>query len=114
MTLDELLNNKELQQIMLWELAQDSPATRKLAAEREKDAVALFDSWQDVLANTAFDIPGFSTILLGGITYLTLRSRNVQLFCGIDLQSDEGWKRIETVIHQLFDMLQHQLGEDNE
>ena len=112
--LHELLNNQELQQIMLWELTQDSPATRELAAEREKDAVALFNSWEDELANTAFDIPAFSNILLGGITYLVLRSRHVQMFTGIDLNTDEGWQRIETVIQNLFDMLQHQLGENHE
>ncbi len=99
--LKEALKNKELQEILLWELTNKNEVTKAIAEEREAEAVELLRLLEKVVDYSKTDIPAISSILLAGIYYLVLRSRHVNVFNGIDLTTEEGWQRIEKGIEAI-------------
>lgn len=93
-----ILKSKELQEILLWELITKNSITTTIAEEREKHGLERLKKIKKSLGKTEADIAGISAIILAGIYYLTLRSREVDVFNGINLQSKHGWNRIEKSI----------------
>ena len=103
--LKEILTNKELQEIVLWELTTKNEITVQLAKKREARGVKLFNSILTKLENPKADVHAAASIILGGINYLVLRSRHVEVFNGIKLNSPKGWKRIEKSLEELIDLV---------
>ncbi len=94
--LHELKERPITQEIMRWELLEGNELTHELAKVREETANASLDFLQRKSTfppNT--DIPAVSAILVAGIVYLLLRSKATHTFFGVDLQSPDGWMRIE-------------------
>lgn len=52
-----------------------------------------------------------SAVVLGALSYLTLLAQNNRPMIGIDLRSEEGWKRIENAIEQIYGALNRQTPE---
>ena len=97
--------NTMLQQILLWELNETNPATQALAEKREAQGVSMLNELGKIVDFEKADFPAIGNLILGGIYYLVLRSRNVKEYSGINLQSDEGWERMEQAIEQIMDMV---------
>lgn len=103
--LRQLLNNKELQEILRWELHQNVPAIEQISQMREEQGLAILHEMQRFFPDQKMDLPAVASLLIGGITYLVLRSRTVNVFNGINLHSEDGWQRIENAIAQLIELL---------
>lgn len=101
--LKDILGNKELQEIALWELTASNSVTSALAQSREEQGMSILKEIQSVTGKTDVDLPGMAALILGGIYYIVLRSRQVDVFNGIDLNSPKGWKRIEKSIESLIE-----------
>lgn len=102
--LRELLQSKELQEILLWELHTKNALTDEVAENRERKAGAIIEEMRQVLDFDDVDLPAITSILAGGISYLALRSRQIETtYNGIDLNSEEGWQRIEEAIITILD-----------
>jgi AcrR family transcriptional regulator len=99
--LRRLRASPELQEIYLWELTSDNPVTRSIADQREREGTMLLSLFAKYADFSRSDIPALSAVILAGGIHLTLRARTTRLFNGIDLETAEGWKRIEQAIETL-------------
>ncbi len=90
--------DKEFQEILLWELNTKNEITTYLANEREKSGIETLKNAGKSINFKLIDVPALSSIIIGGIYYLSLRSRTTGVFNGIDLATEKGWKRIEKSI----------------
>lgn len=100
-----IIENKELQEILLWELSSTSEVATVIAAKREKSGVELLKKINKIISFKNNDIPAHTAIIIGGVYYLALRSRTATMFNGIDLSNPKGWKRIEKSISYLVNLL---------
>ena len=95
-----------LQQILIWELSADNELTTAMASQREETGRAQSEALRTFLRSrhtgNDIDIDALVALLTAGVFYLTLRSRSVEQFNAIDLQSDEGWERLASVLLPLF------------
>jgi AcrR family transcriptional regulator len=97
--LHELQKRPITQEIMRWELLERNELTEELAKVRGETAIAALDFLQqkyDFGPDT--DVPAVSAILTAGLIYLVLRSRTTDTFMEVNLQTPEGWQRIEAAI----------------
>ena len=103
--LRQILHNKELQEILLWELHHKNHVTDAVAEAREQQGKIILQEMSRVVDFNKVDFPAIANILIGGIYYLILRSRIVNMYNEIDLSTDEGWQRMENAILHLLDTL---------
>jgi AcrR family transcriptional regulator len=97
--------NELLQQILIWELSEDNDLTRAMARQREETGRAQSEALRTFLRSKGVDdkvdVDALVALITAGVFYLTLRSRTVEQFNGIDLRSDEGWERIADALPAL-------------
>lgn len=103
--LRQFLESKELQEILLWELTQKNQVTDAIAAARETQGQAVLAELKSCFQAEHIDLDAIANLLIGGIAYLVLRSRTVEMFNGINLHTGEGWQRIENALHMVLDLL---------
>lgn len=97
--IDELHQRPITQEIMRWELLEQNELTMELARVRDETAIAALNFLEQKQAfPPETDVSAVSAILVAGIVYLLLRSKATNTFFGIDLQSPEGWQRIEQAV----------------
>lgn len=94
-----LLEDETLQRIMLWGISEKKDFLRNLSDERELIGEEIFKNIDPQFLKSNTDIRAILAILVAGIYYLVLHGKtNGSLFCGIDLNTNEGQKRIEEAI----------------
>jgi AcrR family transcriptional regulator len=89
------------QEIMRWELQERNALTETLADHREKQArklIALF-------ADRGIDVEAVAALIPAGLTYLTLRSKNVDFYSGLRLKEEGDWNRLEKLVSDLVSLL---------
>ncbi|MDY3319788.1 TetR/AcrR family transcriptional regulator [Riemerella anatipestifer] len=99
-----------LQKLITWEVSEENEMLRKVADRREQLGEQLFSLIDEKFAKSNVDIRGVVALLLGGTYYLNLHAKaNGSLFCGIDLNTEEGknsiLNAIEFIINSSFDKL---------
>lgn len=100
--LRELRKRVTTQEVLRWELVQRNELTDELAAVREAQGTEVLDLLPAAAGSTGDrDLGAMGALLHAGVMYLVLRSRTADGFMGVDLQSDEGWSRIEGAIESL-------------
>lgn len=99
--LRDLQENKELQELMLWEMIEKNELTTSIAHEREVRGYELSTILKERMQIRSDDPDAVIAILVSGVYYLVLRSRTVSVFNGVDLSSPAGWGQIETAIRQI-------------
>ena len=75
-----LYNDSEMQKLLLWELSEDNPTTRRLAANRELFYADVFTRYNDLFKDTGLHIDIISALINAGIYYLILH-RKRSTFC---------------------------------
>ncbi len=91
-----LRENKLTQEILRWELSEQNELTEILAKQREEESVLNIDKIKTLLKiSKNFDIEGIISILFGGIVFLLLRSKTINVFNGININSEEGFDRLK-------------------
>jgi AcrR family transcriptional regulator len=81
------------QDIMREELIEANELTDKLARSRERQGIRLLESMKDAV-DAEWDVPAFGALLHAGISYLILRSKTASDYMGIDLRTEDGWRRL--------------------
>lgn len=99
-----------LQKLITWEISEENQMLRKVADRREELGEQLFSLIDEKFSESSLDIRGVVALLLGGTYYLNLHAKtNGSLFCGIDINTDEGknsiLNAIEFIINTSFDKL---------
>ncbi|HWB95555.1 MAG TPA: TetR/AcrR family transcriptional regulator [Bryobacteraceae bacterium] len=82
------------QEILRWELLERNELTYALDRYREEQGTKVFRHIEES-DESAIDIRAVGSLLAAGLTYLILRSKTVDVYNGLHLQSEEDWARIE-------------------
>ncbi len=85
------------QAIMAWEMIEPNELTEDLERVREQSIMEFFQMFF-MKDEVKFDLQAIIMLVGAATSYLVIRSNNIDLFGGLDLSSDEGWKRIEEAI----------------
>lgn len=103
--LDALLDDKIMQKIIQWEICESKPFLRNIADMRETLGEMFFKSIEPKFNSTSNDLRAILAIIVAGNYYLALHGRvNGSLFCGIDINTDEGRQRIKNGISQIISL----------
>lgn len=109
--LHELNKNKELQEFMLWEMVEKNELTIAIAKEREEKGYELSNKLKEKMNLKDNDSDAVMALLVSGIYYLVLRSRTVDVFNGIELNSEKGMQQIENavkaIVNSYFDSIKN-------
>ncbi len=100
-----LRRSPELLEIMRWELSTRNAVTERLAAQREEQATAITHVLDESIERGDVDAPALMSILSAGINYLALRAETIDVYNGVPLKTEDGWKRIENAMLFLLDVL---------
>ena len=84
-----LHHNKEMQEIMKWELLVNSKSTRQSARKREATLSEVLDSIVEPISDERINPNALLAVLVGGLYYLTLREER-STFCGIEFHTKKG------------------------
>jgi AcrR family transcriptional regulator len=88
------------QEMMAWEMVERNEFTEELEIIRETRMLRFAELFLQTEGARA-DLMAVTAIVGGGVSYLVCRARRVRWYNGIDLESNEGWQRIETAIGQI-------------
>ncbi|MCD1117135.1 TetR/AcrR family transcriptional regulator [Chryseobacterium turcicum] len=102
---ETLKKNKELQKILVWEMSESRPILKKLLDQREEVGEELFKNITDPhFGDKAEEYRAITAILVAGIYHLNLYTgHNGSTFCGIEMKTEEGRKKIEKALVDIID-----------
>lgn len=100
--IESLYANKSMQQLLIWELAEENEITLRSARLREANAAELVNKFDKAykLINKKIDIRVVSALFISGIYYLILH-KNRSTFCNVDFSKKEGRKLLLDNIEEL-------------
>ncbi len=110
----ELQKDELTLELLAWELSNKNLLTDAFAEAREDAGLELTKKFAQLLASRndskakpseTIDVEALISIVSASVYYLTLRSRHVQYYNGIDLHSESGWKRIASLIGKVAELL---------
>ncbi len=97
-TFTEALKKRPVtREIMIWEMIERNELTSELEAIRENSIVEFFQMFL-LDKETEYDLQAVLALIGAAISYLVLRSKNIDLYGGIDLSSDQGWQRLQNAL----------------
>jgi AcrR family transcriptional regulator len=98
--LSELQHDSVMLELLRWEVSDGNSTTNRTAMLRELQTMGLTNEYCNLFKDTDLDIVAFSSLLIGGIYYLSLHKERSP-FCGIDLNTEEGFDRISKALSHL-------------
>lgn len=102
--LDALLENKIMQELLRWEVADCNETSCRTARLRELHTLPLCTRYAEVFKDSDIDIVAVSAMLVGGIYYLILH-KELSTFGGIDLNAAADRERIHKAVRSLSELL---------
>ena len=88
------------QAIMAWEIIEPNDLTEELERIREQSIIEFFQMFF-LKDQIQIDLQAIIMLIGAAISYLVVRSKNIDLYGGLDLGSDQGWERIERAIETI-------------
>jgi len=85
------------QAIMAWEMVESNELTEELERVREQSIMEFFQLFF-MKDQTRVDLQAIVMLIGAAISYLVIRSNNIDLYGGLKIGSDQGWQRIEQAI----------------
>ena len=98
--IDSLRKRPLTQAIMAWEIIEPNGLTEELERIREQSIIEFFQMFF-MKDQVQIDLQAIIMIIGAAISYLVIRSKNIDLFGGLDLGSEQGWERIEKAIETI-------------
>lgn len=98
--------DKEMQQLILWELSAKSDLMRSIHNTREGMGKQFLEMSDPFLQNKKVNFRAIAALLVGGIYYMILHKRfNGGMFSDVDLNSESGKRDILDAIEQVVGMV---------
>lgn len=101
--------NRELQQLFIWELAEDNATTRHTSHKREAATEELVNHFDSIFKGSDIDIKAVTAVIIAGIYHITLR-KDRSTFCHVDFSKKAGQARlieaVKVLINLIFDSLE--------
>jgi hypothetical protein len=95
----ELRKRPATLEILRWELIERNELTDELHRSREARGWELFNLLaKDLHPPEEMDIAAMAALAISGVTYLAVRAKTADTFQGVDLHTEEGWKRFEKAV----------------
>lgn len=110
---DTLYNRREMQELLIWELCDDNPITRKLALNREIRNEQSIKATNELFKDSGINFDVISALLIAGIYYLILRRKRSEFF-GVDFSTRKGKAKLIETIKQCVDIYFDALKKSNE
>ena len=88
------------QEVMAWEMVQRNDLTEELEIIRETRMVRFAELFLPA-EGTKTDLMAVIAVIGAGLSYLVCRARRIRWYNGVDLETDEGWERIESAVQQV-------------
>lgn len=107
----ELDENSIMQKLLLWELNDNNPTTRKIAAIRERMSLNITEYISEIFCRAHINIHCVVTLFVAGIYYLVLRHRHSS-FCTVDFNTDSGRKQLFKAIDMFVNILFNELEKE--
>ncbi len=85
-------------ELLAWETVEESELTRILSRIRQEQQLEFISELSDGFDDLDVDLVALIALLGGGLNYLLLRCRKNNSFGGIDIMTDEGWERVESMM----------------
>jgi len=92
------------QEIMAWEMVERTQVTVELETIRENIMLRFFELFFPSM-HRQLDLYAIAAVIGSAVSYLACRARKVQWYNGVDLQTEEGWQRIEAAIDSIISAL---------
>jgi AcrR family transcriptional regulator len=102
-----LARDQAVAAVRRWELIERTEVGDRLRERREREARTFIDRLDGLTDEV--DMPAFVSVLLAGILYLSLRSKTEDVFLGVPLRDEAGWRRIWGAVDQMLDQLPEEL-----
>ncbi|WP_367915797.1 TetR/AcrR family transcriptional regulator [Leadbetterella sp. DM7] len=103
--LNSVHSNRDLQQVLLWELSEQNEILSKISREREELGELLFQFVEDDFKDSGLDIRAILAIMISGIYYSSIHAtNNGSTFCSIDMNKREGKQRFENALKQIINL----------
>ncbi len=101
----EFRGNIALKRLRRWELSTDKDFIVEIRAQREKNGMQFMDIMSGFVKVDKEHLQAISAVIDAGIAYLAVFEENCQMYNGIDIQSDKGWKQIADGIDLLIETM---------
>ncbi|RHM25263.1 TetR/AcrR family transcriptional regulator [Phocaeicola vulgatus] len=88
-----LSENKAMQELLKWELANNNETSQRTARLRELHTLPLCQKYSKLFSDTDIDIVTISALIIGGIYYLILHDE-LSTFSGINLKMESDRQRV--------------------
>lgn len=90
-------------EVMLWEMVDRNPLTEAFVQVRVQVMESIYKQLGKPIADAPkeLDINAIIACFGSAMIYLHLRAKQVKSFYGVDLQSDEGWQRVEVMLERM-------------
>ncbi|HCN49751.1 MAG TPA: TetR/AcrR family transcriptional regulator [Chryseobacterium sp.] len=97
---DYVYDNKEAQKLLLWSISEPRKSLRKLIDTQEENGEYIFNNiFEPHFKERSQDFRAVMAIMVSGLYYLNMFSNmNGSIFCGLDMNTDEGRGRIKNAI----------------
>jgi AcrR family transcriptional regulator len=102
--LDIVWKKKAIQQILAWEIVEDTPLLEPMIADREKKIAILTDDYAPLFAGSGYDIKLITAILLSSVFYMASYKKKESYF-GMDIKGNRGNLKLLEGINQLSDLV---------
>ena len=102
--LDQLYNNEELQQFLVWELGDKEAYTSKISITRELLVEKLLSQTRLVLDDEGINLNTIYALFMAGINYLVIH-KDKSTFCTLDLAQENGYKELISTMDWLVDVI---------
>lgn len=93
-------------EILRWFLAEKTEVGTKVMAGLEENGLKTTNNFKKILKNDSdLDIDALISLFSAGISYLSLLSDRADYFNGVELNSDDGWERLENTVVEVIKRL---------
>lgn len=97
-----ILNRPHTLEILAWEAIERNELTKALEDVRVRSALEFFELMETDPPDDV-DLTALVIIMAGAVNFLAVRSRIHKTLGGVDLQSEQGWKRVEDTIDKILE-----------
>ena len=101
----EYRGNTAFKRLLRWELSTDKDILIEIRAQREKNGLRFTKIISRFSKINQKELQAISALMNAGITYLAMFEENCQMYNGIDIRNDKGWKQIAKGIDTLIDIM---------
>ena len=89
-------------ELLAWECSHRNELTMVLEETRERWSGALLAEIKKSGVELAQPLVALAIVMSAAIHYLAVRGRHIDVFSGLEIGSDRGWREIESVIAEAF------------